>query len=135
MTALSPSILSSSFDWLNAFSLQIRPGMDLSRISFPTFILEPRSFLDKLSDYFYHANYITEAALMKVARSEALVFVMMIEADWGVFFFGTEQARAIPSDHQVVYCGLLQEAQGSQEAIQSPARRNLPLRFRLSTRR
>ncbi|XP_019508745.1 PREDICTED: oxysterol-binding protein-related protein 8 [Hipposideros armiger] len=42
---------------------QVRPGMDLSRVVLPTFILEPRSFLDKLSDYYYHADFLSEAAL------------------------------------------------------------------------
>jgi len=36
--------------------------MDLSRVVLPTFILEPRSFLDKLSDYYYHADIISKAA-------------------------------------------------------------------------
>ncbi|XP_068950914.1 oxysterol-binding protein-related protein 8 isoform X1 [Petaurus breviceps papuanus] len=42
---------------------QVRPGMDLSRVVLPTFILEPRSFLDKLSDYYYHADFLSEASL------------------------------------------------------------------------
>jgi len=42
---------------------QVRPGMDLSRVVLPTFILEPRSFLDKLSDYYYHADIISKAVL------------------------------------------------------------------------
>uniref|UniRef100_A0A1I7V3J6 PH domain-containing protein n=1 Tax=Caenorhabditis tropicalis TaxID=1561998 RepID=A0A1I7V3J6_9PELO len=41
---------------------QIRPGMDLSKVVLPTFILEPRSFLEKLADYYYHADLIAEAA-------------------------------------------------------------------------
>ncbi|XP_065835192.1 oxysterol-binding protein-related protein 8-like isoform X2 [Oscarella lobularis] len=41
---------------------QVRPGMDLSKVVLPTFILEPRSFLDKLSDYHYHANLLSKAA-------------------------------------------------------------------------
>ncbi|CAI2355791.1 unnamed protein product [Caenorhabditis sp. 36 PRJEB53466] len=40
---------------------QIRPGMDLSKVVLPTFILEPRSFLEKLADYYYHADLISEA--------------------------------------------------------------------------
>ncbi|KAL0967837.1 hypothetical protein UPYG_G00257960 [Umbra pygmaea] len=36
--------------------------MDLSKVVLPTFILEPRSFLDKLSDYYYHANLLSEAS-------------------------------------------------------------------------
>ena len=39
---------------------QVRPGMDLSRVVLPTFILEPRSFLEKISDYYYHADIIAE---------------------------------------------------------------------------
>ena len=38
---------------------QVRPGMDLSKVVLPTFILEPRSFLDKISDYYYHADIIS----------------------------------------------------------------------------
>lgn len=39
---------------------QVRPGMDLSKVVLPTFILEPRSFLDKLSDSYYHANFLSQ---------------------------------------------------------------------------
>ncbi|KAJ8343212.1 hypothetical protein SKAU_G00305410 [Synaphobranchus kaupii] len=42
---------------------QLRPGMDLSKVVLPTFILEPRSFLDKLSDYYYHADLLSQAVL------------------------------------------------------------------------
>lgn len=40
---------------------QVRPGMDLSKVVLPTFILEPRSFLDKLADYYYHADILSSA--------------------------------------------------------------------------
>lgn len=42
---------------------QVRPGMDLSKVTLPTFILEPRSFLDKLSDYYYHSDYLATTAM------------------------------------------------------------------------
>ncbi|XP_044740925.1 oxysterol-binding protein-related protein 8 isoform X2 [Chrysoperla carnea] len=42
---------------------QVRPGMDLSKVVLPTFILEPRSFLDKLSDAYYHADILSTAVL------------------------------------------------------------------------
>ncbi|XP_022082788.1 oxysterol-binding protein-related protein 8-like isoform X2 [Acanthaster planci] len=42
---------------------QVRPGMDLSKVVLPTFILEPRSFLDKLSDFYYHADLLSQAIL------------------------------------------------------------------------
>ncbi|XP_007893542.1 oxysterol-binding protein-related protein 8 isoform X7 [Callorhinchus milii] len=48
---------------------QVRPGMDLSKVVLPTFILEPRSFLDKLSDYYYHADFLSEAAVEENAYS------------------------------------------------------------------
>lgn len=37
---------------------QVRIGMDLSRVALPTFILEPRSMLEKLSDYLNHAELL-----------------------------------------------------------------------------
>ncbi|MCP9265696.1 OSBL5 [Dirofilaria immitis] len=39
---------------------QVRPGMDLSKVTLPTFILEPRSFLEKLADFYYHSYIIAE---------------------------------------------------------------------------
>ncbi|KHN71206.1 Oxysterol-binding protein-related protein 8 [Toxocara canis] len=39
---------------------QIRPGMDLSKVTLPTFILEPRSFLEKLADFYYHVDLLKE---------------------------------------------------------------------------
>jgi len=35
---------------------QLRIGMDLSRVTLPTFILEPKSFLEKLTDFFTHPD-------------------------------------------------------------------------------
>jgi len=37
---------------------QVRIGMDLSRVVLPTFILEPRSMLEKLSDYLTHVELL-----------------------------------------------------------------------------
>ena len=64
---ISTSSLSLSLSLLLSLSplfplppLQVRPGMDLSKVVLPTFILESRSFLDKLCDYYYHANLLAE---------------------------------------------------------------------------
>ncbi len=38
---------------------QLRPGMDLSKVVLPTFILEPRSFLEKLCDHYYHCDLLS----------------------------------------------------------------------------
>lgn len=48
-----------------ALMKQVRPGMDLSKVVLPTFILEPRSFLEKLSDYYYHCDILSEAVLQE----------------------------------------------------------------------
>jgi hypothetical protein len=37
---------------------QLKVGMDLSRITLPAFILEPRSFLEKCSDFMSHGHHI-----------------------------------------------------------------------------
>ncbi|XP_014208693.1 oxysterol-binding protein-related protein 8 isoform X2 [Copidosoma floridanum] len=42
---------------------QVRPGMDLSKVVLPTFILEPRSFLEKLADSYYHVDLLSQAVL------------------------------------------------------------------------
>lgn len=37
---------------------QLRRGMDLHKISFPTFVLEPRSLLERLTDFISHQNIL-----------------------------------------------------------------------------
>jgi len=37
---------------------QLRPGMDLSRVTLPVFILEPKSFLEKLTDFMTHPDLL-----------------------------------------------------------------------------
>jgi len=36
--------------------------MDLSKVTLPTFILEPRSLLEKFADYYYHCDILSRAA-------------------------------------------------------------------------
>lgn len=43
---------------------QVRPGIDLSRVVLPTFILEPRSMLQKISDFLVHCELLTEVPLL-----------------------------------------------------------------------
>ncbi|KAL0232319.1 hypothetical protein PCE1_002661 [Barthelona sp. PCE] len=52
---------------------QVSIGSDLSKITLPTFILEPRSFLEKLGDFFAHPQLLVEAA--KLEGVERLVAV------------------------------------------------------------
>ncbi|VDD96965.1 unnamed protein product [Enterobius vermicularis] len=51
---------------------QVRPGMDLSRVTLPTFILEPRSFLEKLADFYYHVDILSRAAAEQDPYNRAL---------------------------------------------------------------
>lgn len=39
---------------------QLKPGMDLSRITLPTFVLEPRSMLERISDFMSHPEIVVE---------------------------------------------------------------------------
>lgn len=47
--------------------------MDLSKVVLPTFILEPRSFLEKLADSYYHADILSQL----VMHSNILYFDFM----------------------------------------------------------
>ncbi|KAK2962715.1 putative Oxysterol-binding protein 4 [Blattamonas nauphoetae] len=40
---------------------QVRPGMDLSTISLPTFVLEPRSITERFTDFFVYQHYLLNA--------------------------------------------------------------------------
>ncbi|KAL0242660.1 hypothetical protein GEMRC1_005223 [Eukaryota sp. GEM-RC1] len=44
---------------------QVRPGADLSRITLPTFILEPRSLLEKLTDCHAHPYLLSNIRLLE----------------------------------------------------------------------
>jgi hypothetical protein len=37
---------------------QLTKGMDLHRVTLPTFILEPRSFLERMTDFMSHPELI-----------------------------------------------------------------------------
>jgi hypothetical protein len=37
---------------------QLKIGMDLTRVTLPTFILEPRSFLERMSDFMIHSDIL-----------------------------------------------------------------------------
>ncbi|KAJ2484867.1 Oxysterol-binding protein OBPa [Coemansia sp. RSA 2320] len=41
---------------------QLRKDMDLSRITFPTFVLEPRSFTERVTDFMSHPDFLIRAS-------------------------------------------------------------------------
>ncbi|KAH8549353.1 hypothetical protein BGW37DRAFT_429537 [Umbelopsis sp. PMI_123] len=47
---------------LLSLASQLRKGMDLHRVTLPTFVLEPRSMLERITDFFSHPEYILEAS-------------------------------------------------------------------------
>lgn len=46
------SVLPTNADWLH------RVGMDLSKVTFPTFVLEPRSMLERITDFMSHPDLV-----------------------------------------------------------------------------
>ena len=44
---------------------QLRQGTDLHKITLPTFILEPRSMCERLSDFFCFQQYLIDAGLVE----------------------------------------------------------------------
>lgn len=41
-----------------SLNIIIRVGMDLSKVTFPTFVLEPRSMLERITDFMSHPDLI-----------------------------------------------------------------------------
>ncbi|KAJ1906504.1 Oxysterol-binding protein OBPa [Coemansia sp. IMI 209127] len=41
---------------------QLRKDMDLSRVTFPTFVLEPRSFTERVTDFMSHPDFLIQAS-------------------------------------------------------------------------
>lgn len=54
---------------------QVRIGMDLSRVVLPTFILEPRSMLEKLTDFMTHAELMERAPHLPTAEERMLAIL------------------------------------------------------------
>src|ERR1700738_4215879 len=39
---------------------QLRPGMDLTRVTLPTFVLEPKSMLERITNFMQHPELLLE---------------------------------------------------------------------------
>lgn len=50
----------SSYDILKGIISQLRKNMDLHRVTLPTFVLEPRSMLERITDFMSHPNLLIE---------------------------------------------------------------------------
>mmetsp|Transcript_34636 Transcript_34636/g.87512 ORF Transcript_34636/g.87512 Transcript_34636/m.87512 type:complete len:414 (+) Transcript_34636:219-1460(+) len=61
---------------------QLKSGMDLSRVTLPTFILEPRSFLEKCSDFMAHGSMLLDITKMSDPQQRFLTVCKWYLAGW-----------------------------------------------------
>ncbi|KAJ2827991.1 Oxysterol-binding protein OBPa, partial [Coemansia furcata] len=50
---------------------QLRKEMDLSRVTFPTFVLEPRSFTERVTDFMSHPDFLIQYVQVETACAYA----------------------------------------------------------------
>ena len=61
---------------------QLKVGMDLSKVTLPTFILEPRSFLEKLTDFMLHAHLVLPISRMESDEERFLAVLKWYLSGW-----------------------------------------------------
>ena len=81
---------------------QVRPGMDLSKVVLPTFILEPRSFLEKLSDYYFHCDILAKAGL----EDDPFIRMKLVTQWYEVLFFRETVFRKVLIDIYFLVTGI-----------------------------
>eukprot|EP01006_Ploeotia_vitrea_P051693 TRINITY_DN67589_c3_g1_i1.p1 TRINITY_DN67589_c3_g1~~TRINITY_DN67589_c3_g1_i1.p1 ORF type:complete len:388 (+),score=41.72 TRINITY_DN67589_c3_g1_i1:145-1164(+) len=57
-------------------------GMDLSKVTLPTFVLEPRSLLERLTDFLLHGSLVLEVPKQETPSARMLQFVRWYIASW-----------------------------------------------------
>ncbi|ORX98971.1 Oxysterol-binding protein [Basidiobolus meristosporus CBS 931.73] len=63
---------------------QLSRGMDLSRVTLPVFVLEPRSFLEKITDFMSHPDLIRKTALEKDPLERFVQVVRYYLSGWHI---------------------------------------------------
>lgn len=63
---------------------QLRVGMDLSRVTFPTFVLEPRSMLERITDFMSHPDLIFGAEQCEDPEERFLRVLQYYLAGWHI---------------------------------------------------
>ncbi|KAF8323438.1 Oxysterol-binding protein [Clavulina sp. PMI_390] len=61
---------------------QLRIGMDLSKVTFPTFVLEPRSMLERITDFMSHPDLIFGAENEQEAETRFLKVLRYYMSGW-----------------------------------------------------
>ncbi|KDQ54974.1 hypothetical protein JAAARDRAFT_38086 [Jaapia argillacea MUCL 33604] len=63
---------------------QLRVGMDLSKVTFPTFVLEPRSMLERITDFMAHPDLIFGAENCDDAEERFIRVLQYYLAGWHI---------------------------------------------------
>ncbi|GLB36622.1 putative OSBP family protein [Lyophyllum shimeji] len=63
---------------------QLRVGMDLSRVTFPTFVLEPRSMLERITDFMSHPDLIFGVEQYKDPEERFIRVLQYYLAGWHI---------------------------------------------------
>ncbi|KAF8665102.1 hypothetical protein AX16_000569 [Volvariella volvacea WC 439] len=63
---------------------QLRVGMDLSRVTFPTFVLEPRSMLERITDFMSHPDLIFGAEKCNQPEERFIRILQYYLAGWHI---------------------------------------------------
>ncbi|BGP02164.1 Oxysterol-binding protein-like protein 7 [Rhodotorula toruloides] len=69
---------------LMALISQLRPGMDLSRITFPVFVLEPRSMLERVTDFHSHPELLHGAGQLGAPEDRFIQVLRYYLAGWHI---------------------------------------------------
>ncbi|KAL7418696.1 Oxysterol-binding protein OBPa [Cryptotrichosporon argae] len=69
---------------LTSIISQLRPGMDLSKIALPTFVLEPRSLLERITDFFSHPELIFGAGEIEDPKERFLRVMTFYLSGWHI---------------------------------------------------
>nr|XP_019011409.1 oxysterol-binding protein family [Kwoniella pini CBS 10737]OCF50190.1 oxysterol-binding protein family [Kwoniella pini CBS 10737] len=78
---------------LMALISQLRPGMDLTKIALPTFVLEPRSLLERITDFFSHPELIFGAGAEPDAKERFLRVMTYYLSGWHIKPKGTDKSH------------------------------------------
>eukprot|EP00834_Sanchytrium_tribonematis_P001708 NODE_44_length_33449_cov_1.575742.p8 type:complete len:375 gc:universal NODE_44_length_33449_cov_1.575742:4895-6019(+) len=63
---------------------QLRKGADLHRVTLPTFVLEPRSYLERITDFMSHPDIMLEALKTKDAEKRFLLVLKYFLSGWHI---------------------------------------------------
>ncbi|TFK76631.1 Oxysterol-binding protein [Pluteus cervinus] len=69
---------------ITALISQLRIGMDLSRVTFPTFVLEPRSMLERITDFMSHPDLIFGAEKCEDPEERFIRVLQYYLAGWHI---------------------------------------------------